>query len=215
MDPSVSFDLTMWSSLWNNGCRGSCPPASPPSAGGCCLSGPSRRCSWWCSPSWPHSPPPAYLPQRAQLELQTQVERSVTRRSKYHGGRLSTTLPSHPQERNGLDDERAITEINTLSCLRTLWLTCGAVVLHFADKYAKSMFGAPADAEAQAAIRTFVNSHRVDVFTVVTSCETKRNHIEMSDTWSVLYFMASMLDWEMKCLTLFHPYTSILFENKM
>lgn len=61
-----------------------------------------------------------------------------------------------------------------------LWLTCGAVVLHLADKYAESVFRAPADAETQTAIWTFVNSHRVDVFTVVSSCKTKH-------TWSVLF----------------------------
>lgn len=39
----------------------------------------------------------------------------------------------------------------------TILLTCWTVVLHFADKYAKSMFGAPSDAEAQAAIRALIN----------------------------------------------------------
>lgn len=162
----------MWSSPWSNGCRGSCPPASPPSAAGCCPSGPSRRCSWWCSPSWPRSPPPAYLPRRGQLELQTQVELSVTANATR---RWRTTPPPSPQSPQWKQAGK------WASCHGDkLWLTCGAVVLHLADKYAESVFRAPADAETQTAIWTFVNSHRVDVFTVVASCKTKH-------TWSVLF----------------------------
>lgn len=48
-------------------------------------------------------------------------------------------------------------------------LTCNAVVIHFADKYAKSMFRASADTETQTSIRTLIYCHCVNVFTVIPS----------------------------------------------
>ena len=152
--------LTMWSSPWSSGCRGSCPPASPPSSACCFPSAPSQRCSWWCSPGWPRSPPPAYRPQSAQPALHTQVGLSMIHESKM----------SHGKQRLTRCKISSLPMWETRSQPPSL-LTCRAVVLHLADKYAESVFRAPADAETQTSIWAFIYCHCVKVFTVIPSCK--------------------------------------------
>lgn len=48
-------------------------------------------------------------------------------------------------------------------------LTCRAVILHFADKYAESMFRPPTDTESQTPIWTPLYRHCVNISTVIPS----------------------------------------------
>lgn len=79
----IIFFLTRSSSPWSSGCRGLCRPASPPSSACCCPSGPSQRCSSWCSPDWPRSPPPVCRLQAGRPPLQRNTNDTVTA-TKHH-----------------------------------------------------------------------------------------------------------------------------------
>lgn len=65
-------------------------------------------------------------------------------------------------------------EKHTQKGMKHSLLTCRAVVLHLADKYAESMLRAPTDTETQTTIWTLVYCHSVNVLTVFPSC----NHTE-------------------------------------
>lgn len=105
----------------------------------------------------------------------------MTRQSKCH----KETEDHRPERKcagkNKLARNRGDKRIKALKVMRThtCLLTCRAVILHLADKYAESMFGAPTDAETQTPIRTLIYGHCVDVFTVIPSCKHTERHVTL------------------------------------
>lgn len=127
----------MWSSPWSSVFRAPSLPAVGPHAAGCCPSGPSRRCSWWCSPGWCRLPPPACLRRRGLLALG-------------ETGHICMRTYASPS-----------------SHLTLLALTRRAAVLHLADKDAEAMLGPSAYAEAQPAISTLLHCDCMDILAIV------------------------------------------------